>query len=149
MFSVFYINEFPLIYPIRYPLCPAPDVLPMRSVQGIKSGPRSCWSRKMAGQRTADRSGDGWSGSSGEDWSSAGACRRVIRRPEKPQATGWAGWAGFYVPVGKWEGRFRCNVLYVICYMLYVICYTFLASAFVVSGVWSRRSALTEITYNI
>ena len=39
MFSVFHINEFPLIYPIRYPLPPVPDDLPMRSVQGIKSGP--------------------------------------------------------------------------------------------------------------
>ena len=39
MFSLFHINEFPLIYPIRYQLCPVPDDLPMRSVQGIKSSP--------------------------------------------------------------------------------------------------------------
>ena len=97
---------------------------------------RSCWSRKMAGQRTAGRSGDGGSGSSGEDWSSAGFRRRVVSRPAKPLTTGKAAgdrqshWRpGEPDELGepgepdfpyRWASGRGASLQNVICYLLYI-----------------------------
>lgn len=138
MFSVFHINEFPLIFPIRYPLCPVPDDLPMRSVQGIKSGltimlkPEDGWPKDRWPIR-------GWQIRQFR-WGLK-QCRVI---PACDQATGKASndrvsrvsWISRIFRAGGQEGS------PVLCKMLYVICYIFLASVFVVSGAWSRRLRL-------
>ena len=142
MFSVSHINEFPYRYPIIYPLCPVTDDLPMRSVQGIKSGLTIMLKLE-----------DGWQKNR---WSIRGWLIRQFRgglkqcrvSPACDQATGKA--AGdrvsrvsrFFRGGRQAEGARRSK-------MLYVICYIFLASVLVVSGVWSKGLTSAEITYNI
>ena len=155
MFSVFHINEFPLISD-QIPVLPCPGCSPDAFCSRYKVRPddhveAGRWLAKgpltdpgMADPAVPVRI-EAVPGHAGV-WS---ADRQSLWRPSKPLTTGKA--AGDRVSrifrAGGQAGG--APVQYVVCCMLYVICYAFLASAFVVSGVWSRRLTPPEITYNI
>lgn len=133
MFSLFHINEFPLIYSIRYPLPPCPGCSPDVLCSRYKVRPddhveavRWLVKRPLIDPGMADpavpvriEAVPGFAGV----WSGD---RQSLWRPAKPQATGKA--AGDRVSRifrAGWQagGALRRKMLYVICYLLYVSCF--------------------------